>query len=186
MTTRCCLLETGVDGCDLVPVSLDRTRSPSRMPQIRRHRDHLGHAGTASPRTTLGTRVWWPGVGWGLEMYLASRGLRAGLGLNMCAFHDQGFGKGLRRSRRLCSGLRVWTGLWGRGCRGRPQGSRCSGACGPRSSPIVTRQVTATRVSSLKLCPQSQAPEDPRVEGPTLSGGEITPGPKLKHLTLTD
>lgn len=44
--------------------------------------------------------MWWPGVGWGLEMYLASRGQgEQAWSLNMCAFHDQGFGKGFEEEQ---------------------------------------------------------------------------------------
>lgn len=85
----------------------------------------------------------------------------------MCAFHDQGFGKGFEEEQTAV--LRAQGVDWLVGTRlprTAPRGPLLR-ACGP----IVTRQVTATRVSSLKLLSQKSSSEDPRVKGPTLSGG---------------
>ena len=56
VTTGCCYLETGADGCDLVPVSLDRMQLPSQMPQIRRHWDYAGTCWAREPQNHLRKR----------------------------------------------------------------------------------------------------------------------------------
>ena len=154
----------------------------------------LGHAGTESPRTILGNGVQWPGVGWGSWNVLSKQRVgRAGLGPEYVSFQWSGLREGLWGGADGCAQGSGCRGSWGRGRRGQPQGGpwgpQGAAAQGPRpqGGPIVTRQETASRVSSLSLFVPKVKLWRPQGEKCNIEWWmKSTPGPKLERRTLMD
>lgn len=111
------------------------------------------------------------GQGWGggLEMYLVNRGRgERAWGLSMCAFSDQGFGKGFEEEQTVALRAQGAGGSWGRGRRGRPQGclwgpqgGRCSGPAAPGWPYCHQTGNCFPGLLTEPFCPKSQALKTP-------------------------